>query len=174
MRTPVIRHFDAKGKYCPRKMMDTPDLWEDFKSQIKGEAPFVPSPSNTEEQMPSKAWKGTITTKRDPLLIRETPGGRKISSIPKGASVEILEQGTQWHRVKYGSYTGYSAAKYITIDRKPPSIYIGKVSIIFRGQYFPFASKWRITRLAGIPVSFIRHFTNSRTFKYLCALLCRR
>ena len=30
----VIRHFDAKGKYCPRKMMDTPDLWGDFKAQI--------------------------------------------------------------------------------------------------------------------------------------------
>ena len=30
----VIRHFDAKGKYCPRKMMDKPELWEDFKRQI--------------------------------------------------------------------------------------------------------------------------------------------
>ena len=30
----VIRHFDAKGKYCPRKMMDNPELWEDFKRQI--------------------------------------------------------------------------------------------------------------------------------------------
>lgn len=30
----VIRHFDAKGKYCPRKMMDKPELWEDFKTQI--------------------------------------------------------------------------------------------------------------------------------------------
>lgn len=30
----VIRHFDAKGKYCPRKMMDNPELWEDFKKQI--------------------------------------------------------------------------------------------------------------------------------------------
>lgn len=30
----VIRHFDAKGKYCPRNMMDNPKLWEDFKRQI--------------------------------------------------------------------------------------------------------------------------------------------
>ena len=30
----VIRHYDAKGKYCPRKMMDSPRLWEDFKRQI--------------------------------------------------------------------------------------------------------------------------------------------
>ncbi len=153
----VIRHFDAKGKYCPRKMMDTPDLWEDFKSQIKGEAPFVPSPSNTEEQMPSKAWKGTVTTKRDPLLIRETPGGRKISSIPKGASVEILEQGTQWHRVKYGSYTGYSAAKYITIDRKPPSIYIGKCT----------GNGVRIRSTPDFSDNIIRHLNKGNLFQVL-------
>ena len=30
----VIRHFDAKGKHCPRKMMDNPALWDDFKNQI--------------------------------------------------------------------------------------------------------------------------------------------
>lgn len=30
----VIRHFDAKGKYCPRQMLDNPALWEDFKAQI--------------------------------------------------------------------------------------------------------------------------------------------
>lgn len=30
----VIRHYDAKGKYCPRKMMDNPALWTDFKAQI--------------------------------------------------------------------------------------------------------------------------------------------
>lgn len=31
----VIRHYDAKGKYCPRKMMDKPELWESFKAQIQ-------------------------------------------------------------------------------------------------------------------------------------------
>lgn len=30
----VIRHYDAKGKHCPRKMMDNPSLWEDFKAQL--------------------------------------------------------------------------------------------------------------------------------------------
>ncbi len=35
----VIRHFDAKGKYCPRKMMDSPKLWEDFKRQVAGQPP---------------------------------------------------------------------------------------------------------------------------------------
>lgn len=31
----VIRHYDAKKKYCPRKMLDNPALWVDFKDKIK-------------------------------------------------------------------------------------------------------------------------------------------
>ncbi|WP_107612573.1 peptidoglycan recognition protein family protein [Clostridioides difficile] len=31
----VIRHYDAKRKYCPRKMLDSPKLWVDFKDKIK-------------------------------------------------------------------------------------------------------------------------------------------
>ena len=33
----VIRHYDAKGKWCPRTMMEAPALWEDFKKQIASE-----------------------------------------------------------------------------------------------------------------------------------------
>lgn len=44
----VIRHFDAKGKYCPRKMMDDPALWEDFKKKI-GNA-WDDSPAKEESQ----------------------------------------------------------------------------------------------------------------------------
>lgn len=31
----VIRHFDAKRKYCPRRMLDNPNIWQDFKEAIK-------------------------------------------------------------------------------------------------------------------------------------------
>ena len=31
----VIRHYDAKGKWCPRRMMNNPALWVDFKAQIR-------------------------------------------------------------------------------------------------------------------------------------------
>ncbi|KOA94861.1 N-acetylmuramoyl-L-alanine amidase (plasmid) [Clostridium botulinum] len=30
----VVKHYDACKKYCPRKMLDSPSLWNDFKSQI--------------------------------------------------------------------------------------------------------------------------------------------
>ncbi len=32
----VIRHYDAKGKHCPRKMMDNLTLWDNFKLAILG------------------------------------------------------------------------------------------------------------------------------------------
>ena len=43
----VIRHYDAKGKYCPRKMMDNPALWEDFKNQIRGASEVTPPAVDT-------------------------------------------------------------------------------------------------------------------------------
>lgn len=46
----VIRHYDAKGKYCPRKMMDNPALWEDFKKQIGQPAGATPEPEPVKPQ----------------------------------------------------------------------------------------------------------------------------
>lgn len=34
----LVRHNDASGKYCPRKMLDNPQLWTDFKAQIQAPA----------------------------------------------------------------------------------------------------------------------------------------
>lgn len=107
----VIRHYDAKGKYCPRKMLDNPSLWEDFKAQIGG---AVQNPAPVAEIL-----TGTVITQKDPLVIRSTPEKKdenKLTSIPKGATITILEQGTEWHRVSYNGYTGYSAAKYIALN----------------------------------------------------------
>lgn len=102
----VIRHYDATGKFCPRNMMDDPSLWEDFKAQIQGKNPPIQP----------ETLRGTVITEQDSLFIRKTPNGEKISSISKGAEVEILEQGKEWHKVRYQGVTGYSAAGYISIS----------------------------------------------------------
>ena len=116
----VIRHYDAKGKYCPRKMMDNPSMWEDFKARIGAAAEEQP------EKMP-EILTGTVVTEKDPLRLRETPDGKPLTSIPKGAEVTVLEQGAEWHRVSYNGYTGYSAAKYIALNTNTNSGgYVGK------------------------------------------------
>lgn len=75
----VIRHYDAKGKYCPRKMMDSPELWEDFKKQISGQGgageeavqpenrkPDKPAENNQKEiwYRVGSGWKGGICQKQ--------------------------------------------------------------------------------------------------------------
>lgn len=105
----VIRHYDAKGKYCPRKMLDSPVLWEDFKNQIGGAAVQNPAPV-------AEILTGTVITQKDPLVLRDAPNGNKLTSIPKGTTITVLEQGAEWHRVSYNDYTGYSAAKYIALN----------------------------------------------------------
>lgn len=74
----VIRHFDAKGKYCPRKMMDSPELWEDFKKQISGQGGAgeeAVQPENKKPEKPAEnkkevwyrvgsGWKGGICQKQ--------------------------------------------------------------------------------------------------------------
>lgn len=52
----VIRHFDAKGKYCPRKMMDNPKLWEDFKKQIGQAGTQRPEITAPEEKEDKEIW----------------------------------------------------------------------------------------------------------------------
>lgn len=107
----VIRHHDAKGKYCPRKMLDDPSLWEDFKAQIGGVVVQNPAPV-------AEIIIGTVITQKDPLVLRSTPekADNKLTNIPKGANVTVLEQGIEWHRVSYNGYTGYSAAQYIALN----------------------------------------------------------
>ena len=51
----VIRHYDAKGKYCPRNMMDNPALWEDFMSQI-GQKNTEKEPVKNEEPQETEQW----------------------------------------------------------------------------------------------------------------------
>lgn len=75
----VIRHYDAKGKYCPRKMMDNPALWEDFKAQIKGGAPLV-------------AWKGIgiKSIKENGVAVYETSAGTKrLTTLNTANAVEV-------------------------------------------------------------------------------------
>ncbi len=113
----VIRHFDAKGKYCPRSMMESPVLWEDFKKQIGGKPASVQqSPAVPDAPDGQGALRAVVVTERDPLLIRDAPNGNRVASIPKGAEVEVLETGGEWHKVKHGGHIGYSAARYLSVS----------------------------------------------------------
>lgn len=56
----VIRHFDAKGKWCPRKMMENQELWEDFKRQVAGKSTPATQPENEKPEQPEENKKKEI------------------------------------------------------------------------------------------------------------------
>lgn len=111
------------------------------------------------EQNPSKTVQGTVITDSDPLLIRETPDGRALSSIPKGASVEVLEQGAKWHKVRYQGITGYSAAKYISLNgaSQPQAGYVGECT----------GNQVRVRATPDASGNIIRHLNKGNLFRVL-------
>lgn len=52
----VIRHYDASRKKCPRRMMDNPKLWEDFKARIGGK----PTSTQNKSKDSPKTWRNYI------------------------------------------------------------------------------------------------------------------
>ena len=39
-----------------------------------------------------------------------------LTTLSPGTVVTVLEQGTEWHHVQYGGYTGYCYAEYLEIQ----------------------------------------------------------
>lgn len=76
---------------------------------------------------PADTVIGTAKT-TDNLKLRKTAStsGVLLTTIPKGKQVDILQKdvstanGYNWYKVKYGSYTGYVASKYLTTDNSKP------------------------------------------------------
>lgn len=59
-------------------------------------------------------YQARVTTQQGPLRIRQAPvSGEVLGTIPKGALVDILQEG-DWPMVRFGGITGYSSGEYLT------------------------------------------------------------
>ncbi len=81
----VIRHYDACLKHCPRTMLDSPSMWEDFKSRLVSNdigdddmisntvRVFASSNSNIAPQMQEyiKILQGVVGLKQDGVATEE-------------------------------------------------------------------------------------------------------
>lgn len=120
----VIRHYDAKGKYCPRKMMDNPALWEDFREQISGQAatgtPGGTSDSasgNTSAGASASAYlPGMYKVKADDLNIRTGPGtGYTVCGVIRDhGAYTMTEMKGSWGKLKSGAGWINCHEKYCT------------------------------------------------------------
>lgn len=72
--------------------------------------------SNEGDSSTSTAQTGTVTT--DNLKVRTGAGTSHsiLGSLKKGTSIEIVEVGTSWHRIKYGTGYGYVSADYVKLN----------------------------------------------------------
>ena len=70
------------------------------------------------DELETEAVNGNmwVATQSGPLNMRESPsvGSRLLTTIPRGASVTILEEKNAWYRVEYGSYRGYVMARFLS------------------------------------------------------------
>ena len=102
----VIRHFDAKGKYCPRKMMDNPSLWEDFKNQIGSKV--VPTPSPIQPTPISEYYR----------VGKDWQNGICIGQI---GAFKDLENAKRVCSVGYNVYNGQGSIVYTSIPSPIPT-----------------------------------------------------
>ena len=71
--------------------------------------------ADTPDEVPA-GTTATVNTVSDALNLRASPSTTSTvkRTIPKGATVELLQQGAEWCQVRYQGTSGYVATRYLT------------------------------------------------------------
>ena len=103
----VIRHYDAKGKYCPRAMMDNPELWTAFKEALAGKTVTntQSTAQNSSVETPflikvDKVSKGDVLNIRKEPNANATKTGELAYNDPNTYTIVEVKNG--WGRLKSG------------------------------------------------------------------------
>lgn len=59
-------------------------------------------------------YQAQVMTENDPLNLRDCPGGKKIDELPKGCTVDVLDERDGWMRVRYGDLLGWACGDYLS------------------------------------------------------------
>ena len=82
------------------------------------------APTSNPTSQPTAAPSGaTGTVTASSLIVRSGPGtsNSRIGALAKGSKVTILETVNGWHKIQYGSGTGYVSGDYVTVTGTPPT-----------------------------------------------------
>jgi probable enterotoxin D len=120
----VVRHYDSSGKHCPRKMLDNPALWNDFKAQLGGSAPtatvvnnvVASAPTSTPSNVQKCDAYGNVTA--SVLNVRNEPStnGSILGTLPKDTKVHIGGKLNGWYNIFFGSNGGWVSGEYINLS----------------------------------------------------------
>ena len=67
----VVRHYDASRKKCPRKMMDNPSLWVDFKARLSGDSNTIINTEIPTSSTEKRLWEVSVNGEEVKTLQRE-------------------------------------------------------------------------------------------------------
>lgn len=109
----VARHYDACRKYCPRKMLDNPNIWAEFKTNIQRGSNSIPPASNSGSV---DGKYGTVTA--SVLNVRSGCGQEYpiIGTLNNGQTVKLFkDKGNGWYEIYYGDHGGFVSKLYINL-----------------------------------------------------------
>ena len=78
----------------------------------------VPTAEPTATPTVAPVLTATVNTTSGNLNMRAAASATsaKLTSIPRGATVTVLEKGTTWSRISYGGFTGYVMTQYLKFE----------------------------------------------------------
>lgn len=115
----LLRHKDVSGKNCPKRMIEDPILWLQFKRIVKnhrGRWQMEKRPSWEPATSCSKVGKGRIgIVKANYLNVRSGRGVSHpvIGKLQRGTPVELLYYLNNWWSIDFGPNLGFVSGKYI-------------------------------------------------------------
>ena len=59
-------------------------------------------------------YQAVVSTQSGALNLRDAPDGRKIGSLPKGTTVDVMAERDGWMQVRYGNLTGWASGNYLS------------------------------------------------------------
>ena len=107
----VLNAKGTKSGFCK----DPIDSWH-YVAPLKA-VDYTEIDSNTTTEIEDVAvlCQAIVNTQRDPLNLRNVPNGTKIAKIPKGATVDVLNNNGEWWNVRYNGKIGYASKNYLFV-----------------------------------------------------------
>lgn len=115
----ILRHKDVSGKLCPRRMIQEPDLWEQFLRAVACERRRWKLTKGTRLDFRAADLdqaghaKGIVTA--SVLNVRSGRGAMfpVIGTLKKGAPVDLLYRLQGWWSIDFGAGVGFVSERYI-------------------------------------------------------------
>ena len=116
-----IRHMATKMTIDTKLDHNKNSVWNyhgKLKILAKAAGGVIPEPTPVDPVTPTEGSKAVVVAKSGGTVnLRKTPktGFNVIKRVPLLTTVEILEPGEKWAKIKYGNLTGYMMAEFLDI-----------------------------------------------------------